>query len=55
MPNTQISQGIDKSSNIASLMVREKDVENASYALKAISHPLRLKILCVAGKADKVV
>ena len=52
MPNTQISQGIDKSSNIASLMVREKDVENASYALKAISHPLRLKILCVLGENE---
>lgn len=31
----------------ADLLAREKDIEQASRSLKAISHPLRLKILCV--------
>ena len=33
----------------ADLAAREKDIEQASRSLKAISHPLRLKILCVLG------
>ncbi len=33
----------------ADLLAREKDIEQASRSLKAISHPLRLKILCVLG------
>ena len=33
----------------ADLIAREKDIEQASRSLKAISHPLRLKILCVLG------
>ncbi len=28
------------------LMTREEDIERASRSLKAMSHPLRLKILC---------
>ena len=35
--------------NNADLIAREKDIEQASRSLKAISHPLRLKILCVLG------
>lgn len=31
------------------LLNREEDIERASRSLKAISHPLRLKILCVLG------
>jgi len=42
--------GVDKSCTLVSdLLVREEDVETASRSLKAISHPLRLKILCVLG------
>ncbi|MCW9055653.1 MAG: ArsR family transcriptional regulator, partial [Gammaproteobacteria bacterium] len=28
------------------LMTREEDIDRASRSLKAMSHPLRLKILC---------
>lgn len=33
--------------NNADLVARQRDIEQASRSLKAISHPLRLKILCV--------
>ncbi|PID46110.1 MAG: transcriptional regulator [Proteobacteria bacterium] len=36
----------------ADLLSREKDIEQASRSLKAISHPLRLKILCVLGSNE---
>ncbi|SMF96694.1 ArsR family transcriptional regulator [Methylomagnum ishizawai] len=35
------------------LITEESDIEQAANCLKAMSHPLRLKILCVLGK-DKV-
>ncbi|WP_022950639.1 ArsR/SmtB family transcription factor [Leucothrix mucor] len=35
--------------NSKDLLSREQDIEQASRSLKAISHPLRLKILCVLG------
>ena len=38
--------------NSADLLTREKDIEQASRSLKAISHPLRLKILCVLGNNE---
>ena len=31
------------------LMAREEDINRASRSLKAMSHPLRLKILCTLG------
>ncbi len=47
---SSISTGIDENCTLVSdLLVREEDVETASRSLKAISHPLRLKILCVLG------
>jgi ArsR family transcriptional regulator len=36
----------------AGLLARDEDVEIASRSLKAISHPLRLKILCVLGEKE---
>jgi ArsR family transcriptional regulator len=36
----------------ADLLARDEDVEIASRSLKAISHPLRLKILCVLGESE---
>lgn len=33
-------------------LVRDEDIERASRSLKAISHPLRLKILCVLGNKE---
>jgi DNA-binding transcriptional ArsR family regulator len=42
--------------NIASmhpeLMTQEEDIERASRSLKAMSHPLRLKILCILGDRE---
>lgn len=34
------------------LLGREEDIDRASRSLKAISHPLRLKILCVLGDRE---
>ncbi|MBK1692546.1 ArsR/SmtB family transcription factor [Ectothiorhodospira mobilis] len=34
------------------LMNREEDIERASRSLKAMAHPLRLKILCVLGDRE---
>ena len=33
----------------ADLLAKAEDIEKASRSLKAMSHPLRLKILCVLG------
>ena len=37
---------------IDEMLVKEEDIERASRSLKAISHPLRLKILCVLGDRE---
>jgi ArsR family transcriptional regulator len=37
------------------LISREEDIEQASRSLKAMSHPLRLKILCVLGDREASV
>ena len=34
------------------LMMREEDINRASRSLKAMSHPLRLKILCTLGDQE---
>ena len=34
------------------LMSREEDIDRASRSLKAMSHPLRLKILCTLGDQE---
>ena len=34
------------------LLTREEDIERASRSLKAMSHPLRLKILCTLGNDE---
>ena len=34
------------------LMDRDEDIQQASQAIKAIAHPLRLKILCVLGDQE---
>ncbi len=33
-------------------MKREEDIERASRSLKAMSHPLRLRILCTLGEKE---
>ncbi len=42
---------VDKESNVT-LLDRDEDVERASRSLKAMSHPLRLKILCTLGDRE---
>lgn len=34
---------------------QEEDIKKASYAFKAISHPIRLKILCILGNQESNV
>ena len=36
----------------AALMHRQEHIEQASRALKAMAHPLRLKILCLLGNQE---
>ena len=36
------------------LITNEDDIFNASHALKAMAHPLRLKILCILGSVGEV-
>lgn len=37
---------------VPSLITRDEDIERASRSLKAMSHPLRLKILCTLGDKE---
>jgi len=39
-------------STIPQLMTRDEDIDRASRSLKAMSHPLRLKILCTLGDQE---
>ncbi len=41
-----------KSIDSAKLLTRAADIEIASRSLKAMSHPLRLKILCTLGSNE---
>jgi DNA-binding transcriptional ArsR family regulator len=38
--------------SLEKLSVSNNDIERASKALKALSHPLRLKILCILGEHE---
>jgi DNA-binding transcriptional ArsR family regulator len=40
---------------LTELIGRKEHIETAARALKAISHPLRLKILCVVGEQEVCV
>ncbi len=37
------------------LIAHDDDIEQAAHALKAMSHPLRLKILCAVGEHELAV
>ena len=37
---------------LTALMTRDEDIDRASRSLKAMSHPLRLKILCTLGDSE---
>ncbi|MGC9385923.1 MAG: ArsR/SmtB family transcription factor [Hydrogenovibrio sp.] len=40
---------------VNALAIKEENIEKASKALKAMGHPLRLKILCVLGDSEMPV
>ena len=42
-------QSVSVSRTVALFLTNERDIQQASRALKAMAHPLRLKILCVLG------
>lgn len=42
-------EDIDPSGSSISLLQDDRDIDRASRSLKAMSHPLRLKILCTLG------
>ena len=37
---------------VSRLIDKDDDIQQASQAIKAIAHPLRLKILCVLGEQE---
>ena len=37
------------------LIDQEEDIQQAAHAIKAIAHPLRLKILCVLNDQEMIV
>lgn len=41
--------------SIFTLIEKDEHIETAARALKAIAHPLRLKILCVLGEGETCV
>ncbi len=49
--SVSLGEGFDS----ADLLVRNDDIETASRSLKAMSHPLRLKILCTLGNQEVCV
>lgn len=42
-----------ESDAVAKLLASEADIHHASRSLKAMAHPLRLKILCILGGAQE--
>lgn len=44
--------GVGSSPPLDFLITRDSDIERAARALKAMSHPLRLKILCTLGDQE---
>ena len=45
----------DSQSQSFTLITHDEDIERASRSMKAMSHPLRLKILCVLGESEHSV
>ena len=41
-----------KETSLPPLITQDEDIERASRSLKAMSHPLRLKILCTLGDQE---
>ena len=43
---------MNQSEYATALLTRDEDIDRASRSLKAMSHPLRLKILCTLGDQE---
>lgn len=43
---------MEENTAVSILMSRDDDIDRASRSLKAMSHPLRLKILCTLGDQE---
>ena len=43
---------VEQKTNESTSHVSAEDIEKASRSIKAMSHPLRLKILCVLGREE---
>lgn len=54
IPYGKYQAGLDTMSTVISpiLISRDEDIDRASRSLKAMSHPLRLKILCTLGDRE---
>ena len=46
---------MDENTAVNILISRDDDIDRASRSLKAMSHPLRLKILCTLGDQEIIV
>lgn len=56
MSSVPESKSVDANcTQIGDYLIKEENIEDASQSLKAISNPLRLKILCVLGKNEVMV
>jgi ArsR family transcriptional regulator len=44
--------GVKRESDIFELINRQEHIEQAARAMKAMAHPLRLKMLCVIGTGE---
>ncbi|HGX92028.1 MAG TPA: ArsR family transcriptional regulator [Candidatus Tenderia sp.] len=48
-------EGSERIADDSTLPVRDEDIDRAAHSLKAMSHPLRLKILCTLGDDEASV
>ncbi len=51
-PKVPVLESAHNFDNDVDLMADDEDIERASRSLKAMSHPLRLKILCTLGDEE---
>jgi ArsR family transcriptional regulator len=50
--DSKAPRGSESAGLVSGLMTQDEDIERASRSLKAMSHPLRLKILCTLGDQE---
>ncbi len=50
--NSVVSMHDDEPDSELTLLLGDEDIDRASRSIKAMSHPLRLKILCTLGDSE---